>query len=44
LLTNLLMAILKNIETGELVLLQSQHMFGRNIYGVNTYICNEDVS
>ena len=43
-LTNLLMAILKNIETGELVLLQSQHMFGRNIYGVNTYICNEDVS
>ncbi len=38
------MAILRNTETGEQILLHSQHMFGRNVYGVNTYICNEDVS
>ncbi len=38
------MAQIENIETKEIVILNSHHLFGRNVYACNTFINNQDVS
>jgi hypothetical protein len=38
------MASIENMSTHQVVLLQAEHLFGRNVYACNTYINNPDVS